>query len=275
MKPVLLIEQPQKYKIYERHDIISRIKDRFNIKLIEDNYLKDLNLNIKRISFPMNVNIDAYMRNMEIAKSYLKKEYGIVAPKVWRKMDYNVYNKFQKELLAYSIVSSMQLILRLKNKSIRNSCIVIYDPTDYHIYESVLCLSKFAKYIVFLTDNTDKAKVFADYVMANYGISPIITRDKNHAFKNGDFILTSRDGDLITDKPIWTLDNLFSTFNSNNQYINDVTYKVPWLDKDDIPIELLGAILCQMEEKDIERSLKYNGVFLNNIMFNGEVLIFE
>ncbi|MBU5486256.1 hypothetical protein KQI86_18230 [Clostridium sp. MSJ-11] len=275
MKSVLLIEQPKKYKIYERQDIISRIRDRFNIKLIEDNYLKDLNLSIKKISFPMNLNVDAYMRNMETAKGYLNKEHGIVAPKVWRKMDYNIYNKFQKELLAYSIVSSMQLILRLKNKSIRNSCIVIYDPTDYHIYEGVLCLSKFAKYIVFLTDNIDKAKILADYVIANYGISPIITRDKNHALKNADFILTSRDWDLIIDKPIWTLDNLFSTFNSGSQYINDVTYRTPWFGKDDISIELLGAILCQMEEKDIERSLKYNGAFLNNIMFNEEVLIFE
>ena len=38
---------------------------------------------------------------------------------------------------------------------------------------------------------------------------------------------------------------------------------MPWeLDDNDMSPELLGAILCQMEEKDVEKSLKYNGIYL-------------
>ncbi|GAA0725959.1 hypothetical protein GCM10008905_21970 [Clostridium malenominatum] len=275
MKPILLIEQPKNCKVYERHDIVARVKDRLTIKLTDEHYVKDLNLNIKNIKFPMNLNLNAYIKNIETAKRYFKKESGYIAPRVWRKVDYNFYSKFQKDLLAYSITSTIQTIFRLNNKSIRSGCVVIYDPVDPSVYESVMTISKFAKYIVFLTNNIPKAMTLSDYVMANYGISPIVTKDKDYALKLGDFIVTSKKENLKTEKPTWFLDNLFVGENSSLQYINDVTYFTPWFGENGISLELLGAILCQMEEKDVEKSLRYNGVYLNHILFNNKVLLFK
>ena len=275
MKPILQIEQPYKYKIYERYDIISRVKDRLSIRLTDEKYIKDLNLSVKKVSFPMNLNIKSYIKNIEAAKRFLNDKNGYIAPRVWRKIDYNFYSKFQKDLLAYSITISIQTILRLKNKSIRNSCIIIYDPVDPQIYESVMMISRFAKYIVFLTEDVAKATRISDYVMANYGVSPIVTRDKNYAFKIGDFVITSKAESIPIDKPIWILDNLFDDRDNNQGYINDVAYSVPWFGEESVSLELLGAVLSQMEEKDVEKSLKYNGVYLNHILFNDKVLIFK
>lgn len=275
MKPILLIEQPKNYKIYERYDMVSKLKDRFITKLTDEYYVKDLNLNIKKVKFPMNLNPNAYIKNIENVKRYLKKESGYMAPRVWRMMDYNFYSKFQKDLLAHSIALTIQTIFRLNNKSIRSGCVVIYDPIDPAVYESVITISKFAKYVVFLTENISRAMKLSDYVMANYGISPIVTKDKEYALKLGDFIVTSKRENFKTEKPIWLLDNLYDGENNNLQYINDVTYFTPWFEQSGISLELLGAILCQMEERDVEKSLRYNGVYLNHILFNNKVLLFE
>ena len=37
-------------------------------------------------------------------------------------------------------------------------------------------------------------------------------------------------------------------------------------------MELIGAILCQMQEADIEKALKYNGIYLKEIKFNNNVI---
>jgi hypothetical protein len=51
---------------------------------------------------------------------------------------------------------------------------------------------------------------------------------------------------------------------------------VPWNFKDgNMYFEVLGSILNQMDEKDIDKSLEYNGVFLNNIKFNDNVINFN
>ncbi|MCB2307780.1 hypothetical protein LGL08_14640 [Clostridium estertheticum] len=48
---------------------------------------------------------------------------------------------------------------------------------------------------------------------------------------------------------------------------------VPWnIDRTDLSIELVGSILCQMQENDIEKVLKYNDIHLKEIKFNNNVI---
>ncbi|MBC2400037.1 hypothetical protein BD780_003618 [Clostridium tetanomorphum] len=233
-------------------------------------------MNITSISFPLNLNRISYMKNMDVTRKFIKNNNIYMAPKVWRKIDYNFLNTFQKELFGYSLAKSIQLILRLRNKSIKNSCIVIYDPIDYELYEGIMYICKLSKYVVFLTEDIYKASLIADYVIANYGISPIITKDKDFALNNCDFIFTSRDVEFNKSIPVWYFNNLYRPQKCNAITINDIEYKVPQLTNlREVSLELLGAILCQMDEKDVEKSIEYNGVILDKIKFNNNILCFK
>lgn len=276
MNPILYVRPSSKSKIYDRYNIVSKIKDRFNINVVEENFIKEFNVKITKVSFPLNLNKAAYINNIGITKSFIRNNDVYIAPKVWRRIDYSFFNTFQKELFGYSIAKSIQLILRANNKSVKNSCIVVYDAADEEVFQGILYLCKVAKYIVFLTDNLEKTSIIADYVMANYGISPIVTKDKSFALNNCDFIFTSREFEIETLAPIWYFNNFYKPKESKAIKINDVEYSVPGLcELKEVPLELLGAILCQMDEKDVEKSIKYNGVILNSIKYNDNILYFE
>lgn len=276
MQPILYIKPSDRNKVYNECNILTKLKDRFKINLTEENFIKELNVKITSVSFPLNLNKEAYTNNIAITKRFIKNNQVYIAPKAWREIDYNFFNTFQKELFGYSLAKSIQLILRLNNKSIKNSCIVVYDPADDQVFEGILYLCRVAKYIVFLTDNVEKTSIIADYVMANYGISPIITKDKSFALNNCDFIFTSREVEIDCPIPIWYFNNLYKPKSDKGIEINDVEYSVPALwDLKEVPLELLGAILCQMDERDVEESIKKNGVTLNSIKFNDDILNFE
>ncbi|WP_027625362.1 hypothetical protein [Clostridium lundense] len=276
MNPILYVTPSSKSKVYNKYNIISKVKDRFKINILEENFIKDLNVKITRVSFPLNLNKAAYINNIGITKSFIKDNSMYMALKVWRKIDYNFFNTFQKELFGYSLAKSVQLILRVNNKSIKNSCIVVYDAADDELFEGILYLCKLAKYIVFLTDDIEKTSIIADYVMANYGVSPIVTKDKNFALNNCDFIFTSREIEIKTLTPIWYFNNLYTPKEFKAIKINDIEYSVPGLDQlKEVSLELLGAILCQMNEKDVEKSIKYNGVILSSIKYNDDILHFK
>jgi hypothetical protein len=51
--------------------------------------------------------------------------------------------------------------------------------------------------------------------------------------------------------------------------VNDISFAVPWkTDGLEFSFELLGAVLSQMQERDVEKALKYNGIYLDKIKFN-------
>jgi uncharacterized alkaline shock family protein YloU len=109
-----------------------------------------------------------------------------------------------------------------------------------------------------------------DYLTANYGISPIITSDYVYAALKCDFIVSSRD--IEVEKPVWYINNLFTPMGNKTCIVNDISFAVPWKTENlEYSFELLGAILGQMQEKDVETALKYNGIYLDKIKFNGEV----
>jgi hypothetical protein len=255
---------------YSKYNFFSRLKDDFNTHLIGESFIKDLNMTIAHVKLPPNFDNKAYLRNVERAKRFVKESNVYISPKTLRTYDFNILNSFQKKLLVYSVVKTIQLILRMKQKSIKNSCILINDSSNEINRNIAYELCKYAKYIVLLSKQKGEASKLSNYILANYGVSPVVTDDDIYAIDSADFIVTSRDIDINKNVPIWYIDNDYKPNRSIGLNINDVNYKVPWNDNSlsDMPPELLGAILCQMDEKEVEKSLKYNGIYLNTIKFN-------
>ena len=73
-------------------------------------------------------------------------------------MDYDYFNGFQKRLLAYSVIKSIQLMLRMRNKSLKSCCIVVYDAADMINYNIIMELAKQSKYIVLLSSDLVKVR---------------------------------------------------------------------------------------------------------------------
>jgi len=240
-------------KFYDDDSFWGSIKDRFKIRMKEELFIKELKLKIKNIKFPPNININSYNNNILRAKKMCKIKDIELAPKVYRYLDYTLYSKFQKNLMAFSIVESSKIILRNKKKSIRRSCMVVYDASDPILFDTICYLAKEAKYIILLSEEITKVNNISKYIMANYGVTPIITSDIEFSFKNGDFIITSKGITIDNNKCVWYVDNSYIPYNINNNIVNDISYKIPWKFKyNEVSFELLGSILSQMDEQDVK-----------------------
>ncbi|CAB1254621.1 conserved hypothetical protein [Clostridiaceae bacterium BL-3] len=259
---------------YDDNSFWGRMKDRFKIRVEEKLFIKEFGVKIGIVRFPLNININSYKNNILRAQKVSKIKDMQLAPKIYRYFDYNLYNKFQRELMAFSIVTSSKIILRNRKKSIRRSCMVVYDASEPILFDTICFLAKEAKFIVLLSKNIMRSNGIRQYVTANYGVTPIVTSDMNFSFKSADFIITSRGIDINSKAYIWYLDNSYIPYYKNNIIVNDIRYKIPWSFKyENISFELLGSILCQLGERNVERSLHSNGVFLNKIKFNKDELI--
>ena len=254
---------------YYKNDFFTHVKDRLSIHQKERIFIDELGVNIFNISMPPNFNKEAYFKNIDAVKRITKRISKDYAPKTNRILDYNIYSKFQKKLFCYCVTNSIQLILRINNKSIKNSCIVLYDINDFFMKDVICEIAKECKYMILATQNLKRVDKMSKYLMNNYGIAPIVTNDLRFAFKKADFIITSEIIKETVSVPIWYLDNLSKGGDKNLIEINDVEFKTPWnFDGLKIGPEILGSILEQMQEKDIQKSLKYNGIYMENILFN-------
>ena len=127
--------------------------------------------------------------------------------------------------------------------------------------------------MILLSDNIIRTKKLSDYITSNYGISPVVTSDVNYSLKIADAVILSREINIDKKIPVWCFNNLYLPKLKNGIYINDFSFNVPW-STEQYPVELLGAILGQMQEKDAEKSLKINQIFLDEIKFNDKVIEF-
>lgn len=271
MKPILCVTSNID-KSYDEFGFLSKIMDKRKIKLLSSEYIKELDVKVTSVKFPPNFNEKAYLNNLTYAKKICKSREVQLSVKTLRPLDYNYFNSFQKRFLAFSVIKSIQLMLRIRNKSLKNCCIVVYDAVDMINYNIIVELARRSKYIVFLSRDLAKARKFADYITANFGVSPIVTDDEVYATKIADFTISSKNFEFSDGKLVWLIDN--SVMGRNNIVaVNDVSYNVPWNTlKVEFSLELIGAILCQMQEQDIEKSLKYNGIYLKEIKFNNNVI---
>jgi hypothetical protein len=266
MNPVVYVSTDIK-KAYEDDSFLGKIRDRLRINVEGESFIEELKLKVARIKLPPNFNQRAYMNNIAVTQRFVRKKSGVIAPKTFRYLDYNLLNEFQKRLFAYGVVNSIKLLLRVAQKSIRSSCIVIFDAADDINYNSICELAKECKYFILLSDNLKKAGNLSDYIIANYGVSPIVTSDYDYAMSKADFVISSRD--LEIDKPTWYINNFYLPQSSKAIAVNDISFAVPWkVDDIEFSFELLGAILGQMQEKDVEAALRYNGIYLDKIKFN-------
>jgi hypothetical protein len=260
-------------KRYSKYTFFSRIRDNLNTRLIGESFIKELGLNIAQVKLPPNFNKRAYMKNVESSLRFVSGDKAILSPKTLRLYDYKVLNNFQRELIAYGVVKSIQLILRARNKSIKNGCVLFYDPLNDISVKVLHELAKYASYVILLSKDIGKLTKVSDYIVANYGVTPVVTNDTEYAIASADFIITSRDVNTKRKVPTWFIDNDFIPCNDNTLGMNDVSFKVPWeTELERMPPELLGAILGQMDERDIDKSLRYNGIYLDEIKFNDKIL---
>jgi len=271
MKPILCVTS-NVLNCYNEFGFLSKIKDKRRINLISNEHIKELDVKVTEVSLPPNFNKEAYLYNVSYAKKMCKCKEVQLSLKTLRTVDYNYFNGFQRRFLAYSVIKSIKLLLRMRNKSLKNCCIVVNDATKLINYDIIAELAKQSKYIVLLSSDLRKARRLADYVVANFGVSPIVTNDEVYAFKIADFIISSNDYEFSFGKLVWLLDNS-KNIAGNIIAVNDVSYDVPWRSfKERFSMELVGSILCQMQEMDIEKALKYNGIYLKEIKFNNNVV---
>ncbi len=256
---------------YNEFGFLRKIKDKRKIKLTSSEHIKELDITVTNVRLPPNFNKKAYSYNLNYAKKICKCKELQLSPKTLRPMDYRYFNLFQKQFMAFSVIKSIQLMLRMRNKSMKSCCIVVYDAIEDINYNIIVELAKQSKYIVFLSSDIGKARKLADYIISNFGVSPIVTDEEAYAIKIADFIISSKNCEISDGKLVWLLDNSIKM--NNTIAVNDVSYSVPWkVSKVDFSIELLGSILGQMKVNDIEKSLKYNGIYLKDIKFNKNVI---
>ncbi|MGO5108822.1 hypothetical protein [Clostridium sporogenes] len=259
-------------KDYNKNNFIFKIKDEFLTHFRGNYFIEELNLVISKVKISPNFNEKAYHKNIKRSIKYSRHKDFVLAPKTFRFLDHYLLNSFQRELFALSVCESIKTILRLKGKSIRNSCIAIFDAKEEYVFNIIKCISKEAKYIILVSEDLNKLAKLNDYIIANYGITPIITKDIKTSFRKADFIITTKDVEIIKEIPVWYINNSKIYKNKGNCNINNITYKVPWKTNLNFNPELLGAILCQMDKKNVEEAIRYNGIVLDKIMFNEDIV---
>ena len=265
MNPIIYLNSDLN-NAYDDFSILSRIKDRFKINIERQDFIKDINVKIIKCKLPPNINEYAYMENIRRVKKQVREGNSYLAPKTYRFLDYKLYNEFEKNLFGFSVVNSSKLILRATHKSIRDSCIVLYDASEIIIQRIIYYLAREARYVVLVSKDRKQMRNLQEYVSANYGTSMISTSDLNYSLKNADLLITSKQIEVETNIPVWYLNNLYKPLKNQAFAINDVSFKVPWeFYEDEMPLEVLGALLSQMDEKDIEKSLDYNNISIKNI----------
>jgi hypothetical protein len=264
-------------KAYMNNGFWGSVTDRFKISLEDISFIRELGLNVANVRLPPNFHKEAYLKNIRIARNIVKNSgNSYIAPRTFRRLDYCIFTDFQKKLMAYSVVKSIQLLLRITHLSIKNSCIVLYDAADGMNIYIINELAKYCTYMVFLSNDIKSTSNLRDYVIANYGVSPLLTNDMEYALNNADFIILSDVAIINNSIPTWYLNNTCMPKDKNKTVVNDVTYSIPWkFEYNDMNLELLGAILGQMEERDVDKALSYNGIYLNNIKFNKNILKYK
>lgn len=258
-------------KIYFNNSLWSKIKDGLYLKHNGNIYIKNLDTMIKNYRFPPNFDRNAYHRNLDSIKR--KNKECFFSPQGYRIYDYNYYTTMQKKVLAYSIVESIRSILRLQQKSLFDASVLI-NNADYPINKYIIYgIAEWCKYITLVyNDNLRKKNKIVDYVVTNFGVSPIITNNINYAIKKADFIVTATPIIEKVNCPIWYLDNSLKPNSFDNIHINNVCYKTEWTHEDIVSPEMLGAFLGILKERSLEKGLENNKIYLDKIKFNNNII---
>lgn len=257
-------------ELYRDNSFIGKVKDRFKITYQCQKFIKELNLSVINVDVPSNVYPESYDKNIKIAKNIVGLKYKLVAPNIWRILDYELFSDYQKRLFAFSVVKSVKLFLRLNLKNIRNSCIGVMDAGD-HINKYIIEeLCKFSSNVVLLSKNIEYLRKSREYLIAEYGVTPVITREYEYLLNTVDFIITSRNIDPKNERlNIWYIDDRYKPQNNHNLHVNNVIFTVPWEEQSlKYTPQLVGSILSYMGGKRVDEDLRSNDIHINVFGFN-------
>lgn len=258
---------------YEKSTLFSKITDKMKCSIDNKIYVKEIDLNIHCGRLPQNKHHVSYVNNIKNVTNKMKSNDFIISPKGIREYDYYFTNDFQKELFSYSVVKSIKLILRKTNKSLKNSTILIDEASDPKVYGILKEVSKSCRHIILLSKNTKETLKIQQNIISNFGVSPEVTSDEKYALKLCDFIISTKEKSYEYCDNIWYINNRDLPFKSKGTVINDISFKTQWNElSSDVSPELIGAILSQMQGKDVESALRYNGVFIHKIKFNENLI---
>lgn len=259
-------------KSYKDNGLVGRLKDVYYRRFEGISHVKDLDTTIYKVKLPPNFHEKSYKRNVyNIKRKFRKDNIDIITLNSNRYLDYIFYTEFQKRVFAYSVVKSIQLLLMTRNKSIKKNCIAVYDAADNITKQIIFELSQKSKCLILVSNNIKKIRELFDYIIINYGISPIVTDDINYVYSHSDFIVSSRPIEGIVKCPLWCLDNMYIPKETKDIVINKVTYTTPWdLDGMEVTSELIGGIFNFSAHKNIDEILLNNGILLDEVKFESE-----
>lgn len=247
---------------YFKNNSVTKILDGFKIKRIAQINLSECRSNIIRVSIPPNLNWSSYSNN--VVRAIGKKRWDSISIKGNRKYDFNYLENFQRDVLAYGIISSIKIILMNNHKKISNSIIGIEDGGNMSNLPIIKQCALYTNKILLITKNYKEASKIREYIIANYGVSPEIVFSADNA-QNVDFIVTEYDKEYNS-LGAWYLNNYYYPKNHIMHAINDVEFYFPELNED-IPPELLGALLksSKRDSKTVEEILNLNKIEISKI----------
>ncbi|MGY0373601.1 hypothetical protein [Clostridium sp. JNZ J1-5] len=262
-------------KAYKDDGIWGKIKDKLFTRFEGKSFIEELDTTIYKVRLSPNFNENAFKRNIyNINKKIGNNNYCALALRTCRYLDYMFYTEFQKKVLAYSVVKSIQLLLMLRNKSIKRDYIAIYDAADDINRHIIFELSQKGKCIILVSNNLKKIRGLCDYIISNYGVSPIVTDNINYVIEHSDFIISSRPLNGSVKCPLWCLDNMYIPENAEDIVVNKITYNTPWnLMGLEVTSELIGGIFDRNSDKNIDELLENNGILLDEAKFENHIIL--
>lgn len=260
-----------KKRIYNKYNFFTKIIDVFKTKKLKDIKIEELDILIKRVEIPSNLNDIAYEKNLSRILTKYNGKYDELSLNGKSLYNLNYTSKFQKEFISYSIVQSIRFVLMNLNKSIKNSNILV-DIDEEKLLVSILKeLAKEGRSVILLNNSINKIEKIRETIMSEYGLSiEVILPESN--LPNIDFVVTSKNKQYDCNN-VWYLGD-FPTNSNKGTYINSILYKVPWnILLKEMPPQLIASIIRKQRNSSICEILKSNDITLESILYNDVEII--
>ena len=267
MDTILYVYLSKKH-IYNKCNFFTKIIDAFKTRYLRDIKIKELDILIKRVEIPSNLNDVAYEKNLSRILSKFDGKYNELSLNGKNLYSINYISKFQRQFISYSVVQSIKVVLMNLNKSIKNSNILV-DIDDEKILISILEeLAIESRNVILLNNSVNKIEKIRETIMSKYGLSiEVILHECN--VLNIDFVVTSKNKEYRCNN-VWHINNYPKKAN-NYIDINNVLYKVPWeIPLKEMPPQLIASIIRKQKNESIPEILKNNDIILESILYNDD-----
>ncbi len=260
-----------KKRIYDKYNFFTKIIDLFKTKKLKDIKIDELDILIKRVEIPSNLNDVAYEKNLSRILTKYNGKYNELSLNGKSLYNLNYTSEFQKQFISYSVVQSIRFVLMNLNKSIKNSNILV-DIDDEKLLVSILKeLAKESRNVILLNSSINKIEKIRETIMSEYGLSiEVILRECD--LPNIDFVVTSKNKEYSCNN-VWYIKD-FPNNSNKGIFINSILYKVPWdTSLKEMPPQLVASIIRKQKKRSIHEILKSNDITLESILYNDDEII--